>query len=142
MVVFGRISSNGVKVCRMAGRIEQGIADVCGKYGIGPDLLEVLAAVSDRGEGATGLDVQNALSLEPKSVRSATGKLARGGFLTTGRISGGYRTLSLTDSGRDAVRDLEKAVKEMDAIASRGMNEEEIKEVTRLLDIAYYNYFG
>lgn len=126
-----------VRVMRVAGRVQQALAEVCDAYGITPDQYNVLRILRGaRPEGHPRYEIAERLISRAPDVTRMLDRLERQGLIERVR-SAEDRRLSLsriTDAGLDLLDQVDPEVLAVHEHFGAPLTVDELRELTRLCD--------
>ena len=98
----------------------------------------VLGFIVQQGGETTQKEIEDFLQVSHPTVVGIVSRMEKNGFLTCAyeRVS---KVVTLTEKARAAGEDMVKTVKEHDEVLFRGLTEQEITELNRLLTVVYNN---
>ena len=104
------------------------------RMGLSSSAFQILWSIVELGENCTQRDVCQQFYISKQTVHSAVRKLEQDGILVIAPKSGRQASLSLTDKGRELVRERVVPAMEAERAAARGMRLEELQAMLQLTE--------
>jgi DNA-binding MarR family transcriptional regulator len=111
--------------------------------GLYPGQDQIMLALDDR-DGQTPGQLAGRIGVRPPTITKTIGRLQVQGFVTkqSSETDARQAHVFLTDSGREAIRAIEKSLRKTEKAALRGLDKKELKQLAKLLQRVETNLSG